>query len=321
MQLLKQSLKIDFLGRRNLAWIISAILIVVSIASLATRGLNLGIDFTGGTIVEVGYTESTELAPIRDALAQAQFEDVIVQHFGTSKDVLIRLPASDSMQAPEVSNQVLNALQSTGDPSMRRVEFVGPQVGDELRDDGGLAVLYALVAILIYVMLRFEFRFSVGSVAALIHDVLLVVGFFSITQAPFDLTVLAAVLAVIGYSLNDTIVVFDRIRENFRKMRKATPIEVINGSINQTLARTIMTSLTTLLVLLALFFVGGEVIHSFALALLVGVLIGTYSSIYIASSMLVLLKVTAKDLMDDDNKDDPDKGDDDSRPIEMTALD
>tara|TARA_A100001015_G_scaffold65751_1_gene72690 strand:+ start:2213 stop:3178 length:966 start_codon:yes stop_codon:yes gene_type:complete len=321
MQLLKQSLKIDFLGRRNLAWIISAILIIVSIASLATRGLNLGIDFTGGTIVEVGYTESTELAPIRDALAQAQFEDVIVQHFGTSKDVLIRLPASDSMQAPEVSNQVLNALQSTGDPSMRRVEFVGPQVGDELRDDGGLAVLYALVAILIYVMLRFEFRFSVGSVAALIHDVLLVVGFFSITQAPFDLTVLAAVLAVIGYSLNDTIVVFDRIRENFRKMRKATPIEVINGSINQTLARTIMTSLTTLLVLLALFFVGGEVIHSFALALLVGVLIGTYSSIYIASSMLVLLKVTAKDLMDDDNKDDPDKGDDDSRPIEMTAFD
>ena len=321
MQLLKQSLKIDFLGRRNLAWIISAILIIVSIASLATRGLNLGIDFTGGTIVEVGYTESTELAPIRDALAQAQFEDVIVQHFGTSKDVLLRLPASDSMQAPEVSNQVLNALQSTGDPSMRRVEFVGPQVGDELRDDGGLAVLYALVAILIYVMLRFEFRFSVGSVAALIHDVLLVVGFFSITQAPFDLTVLAAVLAVIGYSLNDTIVVFDRIRENFRKMRKATPIEVINGSINQTLARTIMTSLTTLLVLLALFFVGGEVIHSFALALLVGVLIGTYSSIYIASSMLVLLKVTAKDLMDDDNKDDPDKGDDDSRPIEMTALD
>lgn len=321
MQLLKQSLKIDFLGRRNLAWIISAILIIVSIASLATRGLNLGIDFTGGTIVEVGYTESTELAPIRDALAQAQFEDVIVQHFGTSKDVLIRLPASDSMQAPEVSNQVLNALQSTGDPSMRRVEFVGPQVGDELRDDGGLAVLYALVAILIYVMLRFEFRFSVGSVAALIHDVLLVVGFFSITQAPFDLTVLAAVLAVIGYSLNDTIVVFDRIRENFRKMRKATPIEVINGSINQTLARTIMTSLTTLLVLLALLFVGGEVIHSFALALLVGVLIGTYSSIYIASSMLVLLKVTAKDLMDDDNKDDPDKGDDDSRPIEMTALD
>ena len=319
MQLLKQSLKIDFLGRRNMAWIISAILIVVSIASLATRGLNLGIDFTGGTIVEVGYAHSIELTPIRDALAEAQFNDVIVQHFGTAKDVLIRLPASDSMQASEVSNQVLRALQPTGDPSMRRVEFVGPQVGDELRDDGGLAVLYALVAILIYVMLRFEFRFSVGSVAALIHDVLLVVGFFSLTQAPFDLTVLAAVLAVIGYSLNDTIVVFDRIRENFRKMRKATPIEVINGSINQTLARTIMTSLTTMLVLLALFFVGGEVIHSFALALLVGVLIGTYSSIYIASSMLVLLNVTAKDLMDDD-QDDSDKGDDDSRPIEMTCL-
>lgn len=319
MQLIKQSLNIDFLGRRNLAWIFSTVLIVVAVASLATRGLNLGIDFTGGTIVEVGYSQSVELTPIRGALAQAQFNDVIVQHFGTSKDVLIRLPASESTTAAELSNQVLSALQSTGDPSMRRVEFVGPQVGDELRDDGGLAVLYALVAILIYVMLRFEFRFSVGSVAALIHDVLLVIGFFSLTQAPFDLTVLAAVLAVIGYSLNDTIVVFDRIRENFRKMRKATPVEVINSSVNQTLARTIMTSLTTLLVLLALFFFGGEVIHSFALALLVGVLIGTYSSIYIASSILVLLKVTAKDLMDDD-KDDQDK-DDDSRPIEMTTYD
>jgi preprotein translocase subunit SecF len=239
---------------------------------------------------------------------------VIVQHFGTAKDVLIRLPASDSVKAAEISNQVLRALESTGDPTMRRVEFVGPQVGDELRDDGGLAVLYALVAILIYVMLRFEFRFSLGSVAALIHDVLLTVGFFSITQAPFDLTVLAAVLAVIGYSLNDTIVVFDRIRENFRKMRKATPLEVINGSINQTLSRTIMTSLTTLFVLLALFFVGGEVIHSFALALLVGVLIGTYSSIYIASSLLVLLNVTAQDLFDED-KEDSEGDDDGSRPI------
>lgn len=320
MQLLKQSLNIDFLGRRKIAWIISIILLLASIVSLSMRGLNFGIDFTGGTIVEVGYSQNVELALVREALATAQFDGVIVQHFGTAKDVLIRLPASESVKASEISNQVLRALENTGELSMRRVEFVGPQVGDELRDDGGLAVLYALVAILIYVMLRFEFRFSLGAVAALVHDVLLTVGFFSITQAPFDLTVLAAVLAVIGYSLNDTIVVFDRIRENFRKMRKATPIEVINDSINQTLSRTIMTSLTTLFVLLALFFVGGEVIHSFALALLVGVLIGTYSSIYIASSLLVLLNVTAKDLFDED-KEDESEGGDDSRPTDAIPFD
>jgi len=320
MQLLKQSLNIDFLGRHKIAWIISIILLLASIVSLSMRGLNFGIDFTGGTIVEVGYSQNVELALVREALATAQFDDVIVQHFGTAKDVLIRLPASESVKASEISNQVLRALENTGELSMRRVEFVGPQVGDELRDDGGLAVLYALVAILIYVMLRFEFRFSLGAVAALVHDVMLTVGFFSITQAPFDLTVLAAVLAVIGYSLNDTIVVFDRIRENFRKMRKATPIEVINDSINQTLSRTIMTSLTTLFVLLALFFVGGEVIHSFALALLVGVLIGTYSSIYIASSLLVLLNVTAKDLFDED-KEDESEGGDDSRPTDAIPFD
>jgi len=320
MQLLKQSLNIDFLGRHKIAWIISIILLLASIVSLSMRGLNFGIDFTGGTIVEVGYSQNVELALVREALATAQFDDVIVQHFGTAKDVLIRLPASESVKASEISNQVLRALENTGELSMRRVEFVGPQVGDELRDDGGLAVLYALVAILIYVMLRFEFRFSLGAVTALVHDVLLTVGFFSITQAPFDLTVLAAVLAVIGYSLNDTIVVFDRIRENFRKMRKATPIEVINDSINQTLSRTIMTSLTTLFVLLALFFVGGEVIHSFALALLVGVLIGTYSSIYIASSLLVLLNVTAKDLFDED-KEDESEGGDDSRPTDAIPFD
>lgn len=297
MQLLKPSLKIDFLGKRKIAWIISAILIAVSVASLATRGLNLGIDFTGGTLVEVGYSDAVDLDPIRRALESESFNDAIVQHFGTAKDVLIRLPSSDNANAAELSDQVLAALSSTGDPSMRRVEFVGPQVGEELRDDGGLAVLYALFGILIYVALRFEYRFSLGAVAALIHDVILTVGFFSITQAAFDLTVLAAVLAVIGYSLNDTIVVFDRIRENFRKMRKATSLEVINGSINQTISRTLVTSLTTLLVLLALFFIGGEVIHSFALALIVGVIVGTYSSIYIASSMLVLLNVTSEDMI------------------------
>ena len=297
MQLLKHPLKINFLGKRKIAWTISFVLIVISLVSIATRGLNLGIDFTGGTLVEVGYQDSIELEPIRTALEEAQFDDAIVQHFGTSKDVLIRLPSSDNKNSSELSNQVLNALASTGDPTMRRVEFVGPQVGEELRDDGGLSILYALFGILIYVALRFEYRFALGSVAALIHDVILTVGFFSVTQAPFDLTVLAAVLAVIGYSLNDTIVVFDRIRENFRIMRKSNSVDVINGSVNQTLARTLMTSLTTLMVLFALFFVGGEVIHSFALALIVGVVIGTYSSIYIASSMLVLLNVTSADLM------------------------
>ncbi len=303
MQLLKDSLNINFLAKRNIAWVISGILIVISIASLTMRGLNLGIDFTGGTLVEVGYQQAAELEPIRTALTNASFEDAIVQHFGTAKDVLIRLPSTDNANAAELSNQVLEALKPTGELSMRRVEFVGPQVGEELRDDGGLAVLYALFGILIYVALRFEYRFSLGSVAALVHDVIITVGFFSVTQAPFDLTVLAAVLAVIGYSLNDTIVVFDRIRENFRRMRKWTPEEVINSSINQTLSRTLVTSLTTLLVLLALFFIGGEVIHSFALALIVGVVIGTYSSIYIASSMLVLLNVTSEDLIPDEKED------------------
>ena len=302
MRLLNESLNIDFLGKRNIAWVVSAILIVISIASLSMRGLNLGIDFTGGTLVEVGYQQAAELEPIREALKNASFEDAIVQHFGTAKDVLIRLPAENSVNAAELSNKVLDALEPTGELSMRRVEFVGPQVGEELRDDGGLAVLYALFGILIYVALRFEYRFSLGSVAALIHDVVITLGFFSVTQASFDLTVLAAVLAVIGYSLNDTIVVFDRIRENFRRMRKWTPEQVINGSINQTLSRTLVTSLTTLLVLLALFFIGGEVIHSFALALIVGVVVGTYSSIYIASSMLIVLNVTSEDLIPDEKE-------------------
>jgi preprotein translocase subunit SecF len=301
MQLIKQSLNIDFLGKRKLALIISAVLITVSLASLMTRGLNLGIDFTGGTLVEIGYSQPVELQPIRDALAQNQFNDAIVQHFGTARDVMIRLP-SQAVANSEVSNQVLQALANTGNPEMRRVEFVGPQVGEELRDDGGLAVVYALIGILIYVAFRFEYRFALGSVVALIHDVILTIGFFSVTQAAFDLTVLAAVLAVIGYSLNDTIVVFDRIRENFRKLRKEESIDVVNISINQTLARTLMTSITTLLVLFALFFVGGEVIHSFALALIVGVLVGTYSSIYVASATLILLNVSAVDLLPDEKE-------------------
>ncbi len=298
MQILKDNVNIDFMGKRKIALIISLVLIVVSIAAMAMRGLNLGIDFTGGTLVEVGYSESAELEPVRQALSAGGFGDAIVQHFGTTKDVLIRLPVAESDQdKATLSNRVLDALASTGAPEMRRVEFVGPQVGDELRDKGGLAMLYALIGILIYVALRFEWRFSLGSVAALVHDVILVVGFFAITQVEFDLTVLAALLAVIGYSLNDTIVVFDRIRENFRRIRKATSESVINTSINQTLSRTIMTSLTTLLVLLALFLFGGEVIHAFSIALIVGVIVGTYSSIYVASSSLLTLNVSKEDLM------------------------
>lgn len=298
MQLLKDKLDIDFMGKRKVALLFSCALIVLSIAAMGTRGLNLGIDFTGGTLVEVGYSDSVKLETVRQALFENGLDDAIVQHFGTTRDVLIRLPVVGSAQdKSSLSTRVIRALGSTGSLEVRRVEFVGPQVGGELRDKGGLAMLYALIGILIYVALRFEWRFSLGSVAALVHDVILVVGFFALTQTEFDLTVLAALLAVIGYSLNDTIVVFDRIRENFRRTRKATSEKVINTSINQTLARTLMTSMTTLLVLVALFLFGGEVIHAFSIALIVGVLVGTYSSIYIASSSLLALKVSKEDLM------------------------
>ena len=298
MQLLKDKLNIDFMGKRKLALMVSGVLIVVSIVAMAARGLNLGIDFTGGTLVEVGYSDSVQLEPVRQALLANGLDDAIVQHFGTSRDVLIRLPVEESdRDKSSLSNKVIRALEPTGSPEVRRVEFVGPQVGDELRDKGGLAMLYALFGILVYVALRFEWRFSLGSVAALVHDVVLVVGFFALTQTEFDLTVLAALLAVIGYSLNDTIVVFDRIRENFRRIRKATSEGVINTSINQTLSRTLMTSITTLLVLIALFLFGGEVIHAFSIALIVGVLVGTYSSIYVASTSLLALDVNKEHLM------------------------
>ena len=298
MRLIKDKLNINFMGKRKLALTISIALIIVSIAAMFMRGLNLGIDFTGGTIVEVGYPDTVELEMVRKALSSSGFDDAIVQHFGTTKDVLIRLPvaAADEDKA-SLSDRVIDALASTGAPEMRRVEFVGPQVGEELRDKGGLAMLYALIGILIYVALRFEWRFSLGAVAALVHDVILVVGFFAITQVEFDLTVLAALLAVIGYSLNDTIVVFDRIRENFRRIRKATSETIINTSINQTLSRTLMTSLTTILVLVSLYLFGGEVIRAFSIALIVGVIVGTYSSIYIASSSLLTLNVSKEDLM------------------------
>lgn len=289
---------IDFMGRRNLALIFSGTLILLSLGSLAIRGLNLGIDFTGGTLVEVGYSDTAELADVRSALAKGGFEGAIVQHFGTSQDVLIRLPPHKNESSAQLSSHILNALQSGGKKvDVRRVEFVGPQIGDELAEDGGLAMLAALFGILVYVYFRFEIRFSLGAVIALVHDVIITLGIFSLFQFEFDLSVLAAVLAVIGYSLNDTIVVYDRIRENFRKMRKGTAVEIVNTSITQTLSRTLVTSLTTLLVLIALFIFGGEIIHDFSLALIIGIVVGTYSSIYVASSAALLLGVSKADLM------------------------
>ena len=289
---------IDFMSKRKLALTISALVMLLCIGSLAIRGLNLGIDFTGGTLVEVGYPETADLSEVRAALESGGFEGAVVQHFGTSQDVLIRLSPKATQGPDDISTRTLNVLQP-GDQTvaLRRVEFVGPQIGDELTEDGGLALLAALFGILIYVYFRFEIRFSLGAVIALIHDVVITMGIFSLFQFEFDLSVLAAVLAVIGYSLNDTIVVYDRIRENFRKMRKGSPVEVVNRSITQTLSRTLVTSLTTLLVLIALFTFGGEIIHGFSQALIIGVVVGTYSSIYVASSAVLLLGVSKADLM------------------------
>ncbi|MCH8080472.1 MAG: protein translocase subunit SecF [Proteobacteria bacterium] len=298
MKLIKEDLNIDFMGKRKLAAFFSITLMVASIASLVIQGLNFGVDFTGGTLVEVGYAQPVELESIRSALASSEFGEATVQSFGRASDVLIRIAPKQGSNTADISGAILELLQA-GDQSveMRRVEFVGPQVGEELTEDGGLAMLYALLGILIYVALRFQMRFSVGAIAALVHDVVITIGIFSVTQMDFDLTVLAALLAVIGYSLNDTIVVFDRIRENFHKMRKVTPIEVMNTSLNQTLSRTIMTSVTTLLVLTALFLVGGKIIHGFSTALIIGVLIGTYSSIFVASPVTLALGITKEDLM------------------------
>ena len=289
---------INFMGQRKVAMILSAIMLLVSIASLATQKLNFGIDFTGGTLVEVGYEESVNLEDVRTSLAGSAFVDATVQYFGSDKDVLIRIAPKEGLNNAEISEDLLATLGgAAAGVKMRRIEFVGPQVGEELTEDGGLAMLYALICIFIYVSVRFRRQFSFGAIVALVHDVLITLGFFSVTQLDFDLSTLAAILAVIGYSLNDTIVVFDRIRENFHKLRKADTIEVINVSLNQTLNRTLMTSLTTLLVLISLFYFGGEIIHSFSIALIIGVLIGTYSSLYVASPITYLTGITRQDLM------------------------
>ncbi|GFD66779.1 protein-export membrane protein SecF [Alteromonas sp. KUL156] len=298
MQLLKLSETVNFMRLRFPAMVLSTILIIGSFVSLGVNSLNWGLDFTGGTLIEVGYEDSANLEAIRVQLNEANFEDAIVQNFGSSQDVLIRISPRDGVKAVTIGEQVLEALRADGTAvDMRRIEFVGPNVGEELTEQGGLAMLVALLCILVYVAMRFEWRFALGSVSALMHDVILTLGLFSVLQIEFDLTVLAAVLAVIGYSLNDTIVVCDRIRENFRKIRKGEPVEIINISLTQTLNRTIITSLTTVLVLVALFYKGGALIHGFATALLFGVVVGTYSSVYIASSVALALGISKEDLM------------------------
>ena len=321
MEFLKRDTQFDFLGKRRLAGMISLALIALGIASLLVRGLNFGIDFSGGTLVEVSYKDSVTVEKVREQLKSARFDDARVQYFGTSRDILVRLPARSVDNNAAISSDIMETLRlpfletlaespqggvqqcvselGLGECSvqMRRVEFVGPQVGGELTEKGGLAMIYALIGILIYVAWRFEWRFALGAVAALVHDVLITISFFSLFGLEFSLPVLAALLAVIGYSLNDTIVVFDRIRENFRKMRKGRAVEVMNSSINQTLRRTILTSMTTLLVVTTLLLIGGEVIKGFSTALFIGILVGTYSSIFIASPVVLGLGISREDML------------------------
>lgn len=290
---------INFIGNRKIAMTFSGILMVIAIVSLAVRGLQMGIDFTGGTLIEVGYEQTADLTALRKTLDESGFTNATVQNFGTSKDVLIRLKLQEGVNSADLSNKVLEAInKNAATPAkLRRVEFVGPQVGDDLATDGFLALLYSTIAILIYVAVRFEWKFSVGAIIATFHDVIVTLGVFSVFGLEFDLTVLAAILALIGYSLNDTIVVYDRIRENFRKMRKTSTEDMMNIAVNDTLSRTIMISMTVFLVLVSLFFLGGEVIHNFSIALLFGVVFGTYSSIFIASPAALILGVSPDDLI------------------------
>jgi len=288
----------DFMRWRLAASMGSGVALLVSVVTLAFAGLNFGLDFTGGTLVEVGYPKTVVANDVRVQLENAGFNNAVVQNFGTDTDLLIRVPSRPEVDQATLGDQI-QALLREAEPEMevRRSEFVGPAVGAELRETAGLAMLVALGAVMLYIMFRFTGKFSIGAVTALIHDVIITLGMFAIFRWTFDLAVLAAVLAVIGYSLNDTIVVSDRIRENFRKMRRGGAMEVINRSLNQTLGRTVVTSFTTLLVLLALLIFGGELIRGFAIALIIGVFVGTYSSIYVASNMLMVLGIRREDLV------------------------
>ena len=301
--------KIDFMGKRHIAVWASVILSVIAIISLFVRGLDFAIDFTGGTVVEVEYKTPVDLNQLRQDLEQASFKTPTVQNFGSTRDVLIRLQPQEGLKGEELKSKVMGLLNkdATNQAELHRIEFVGPQVGDDLIQDSGLALLLATIGILIYVALRFEYRFSLGAILATLHDVVMILGFFSILQLEFDLSVLAAVLTIMGYSLNDTIVVFDRIRENFRKMRRGEVVEIMNISINETLGRTLMTSFLTFLSVLAMALFGGEIIHNFALALIVGIVVGTYSSIYVASALALRLGVSRADLLVPEKEGQPDQ--------------
>lgn len=299
MEFFRKKTHIDFMGKRRLALVLSTTLNFVCLALLIFRGLNFGLDFTGGILLEVSYEQPVELSEVRGTLAKTGYDDAVVQHFGTTREILIRLAPREGQNNEEISNKILSALQAGSDNqvSLRRAEFVGPQVGEELIVDGWLAILYAMIGILIYVAFRFEYRFAVGAIVGLVHDVMITLGLFSIFWLEFNLTVLAAILTIIGYSLNDSIVISDRIRENFRKLRKTTTLEVMNVSINETLSRTVMTGTTTLMVLVAFYLLGGEAIHGFSIALIIGVIVGTYSSVYIASPIALALGVSKADYL------------------------
>lgn len=298
-QILKADKAIDFMRWSKVAFALSILAIGASIFTLSTKWLNWGLDFTGGTLIEVGFEQPANLDQIREALDAEGFGDATVQNFGSARDVMVRLRPREGVAGETLGNQILNAIKDgTGESvEMRRIEFVGPNVGDELTEAGGLAILVSLICILIYVSMRFEWRLAAGAVMALTHDVIITLGIFSLLQVEVDLTIVAALLTVVGYSLNDTIVVFDRIRENFRKMRKGEPVDVMNNSVTQTLSRTLITSGTTLFVVIALFTQGGAMIHGFALALLLGITVGTYSSIYVASALALKLGVSKEHLM------------------------
>lgn len=300
MQLLRDNPTIDFMGRRRAAMILSAILIVVSIGAIVVRGFNWGLEFTGGIVAELMFENAVELESVRGTLADAGFDQALVQSFGTTSEVLVRLPPVETAdEADLVVDRVLEVLRAAGNEVrlMRPPEFIGSQVGSDLAEQGALAMLFATIMIFVYVMLRFRWKFAVGAIAALVHDVIVTIGFFALFQFTVDLSVLAAVLAVIGYSLNDTVVVYDRIRENFRMMRRSTTFEIVNASLNQTLSRTIITGLTTLLVLVALLLLAGETLFGFSVALIIGIVVGTYSSIFIGGATVLYLNVLPSDMI------------------------
>lgn len=295
---------IDFMAQRKVGLVVSTVLTLAAILLVTIRGLNFGIDFTGGVLVEVSYAETVPLDQVRGDLAKGGYHGAVVQHFGSASTLLIRLPPTEETNSAQVSSRILEALSASEGPApeLRRIEFVGPQIGDELTEKGGLALLFAFIGIMIYIAFRFEWKFSVGAIAALIHDAVMVLGFLSALWIEFDITTLAAILALIGYSNNETIVIFDRIRENLIGQRRATVLEVVNLSVNQTLLRSVITHFTTLLTLSALFFLGGPSVHSFSVALIVGVIVATYSSIYVSTNLAVALGVSREDLLPPQDK-------------------